>query len=70
VPSMVHELNAHPEFEKLDLSLANIEVGEEEILIDPALPWYRKLWVGAFLFQLKLSVPAHRFTTGQFSNML
>lgn len=61
VPRIVHELNAHPEFEKLDLSLANIEVGEEEILIDPALPWYRKLWVGAFLFQLKLSVPAHRY---------
>jgi KUP system potassium uptake protein len=61
VPSIVHELNAHPEFEKLDLSLANIEIGEEEILIDPALPWYRKLWVGAFLFQLKLSVPAHRY---------
>jgi KUP system potassium uptake protein len=61
VPSIVHELNAHPEFEKLDLSLANIEIGEEEILIDPALPWYHKLWVGAFLFQLKLSVPAHRY---------
>jgi KUP system potassium uptake protein len=61
VPRIVHEVNAHPEFEKLDLSLANIEIGEEEILIDPALPWYRKLWVGAFLFQLKLSVPAHRY---------
>ena len=61
VPSIVHEVNAHPEFEKLDLSLANIEIGEEEILIDPALPWFRKLWVGAFLWQLKLSAPAHRF---------
>jgi KUP system potassium uptake protein len=61
VPSLLHEVNAHPEFQKCDLSLANIEIGEEEILIDPALPWLRKLWVGAFLWQLKLSVPAHRY---------
>jgi KUP system potassium uptake protein len=61
VPSLLHEVNAHWEFQKCDLSLANIEIGEEEILIDPALPWLRKLWVGAFLWQLKLSVPAHRY---------
>ena len=61
VPSILHEVNAHPALQKCDLSLANIEIGEEEILVDPALPWFRKLWVGAFIWQLKLSTPAHRF---------
>jgi KUP system potassium uptake protein len=61
VPSILHEVNAHPALQKCDLSLANIEIGEEEILVDPALPWFRKLWVGAFIWQLKLSAPAHRF---------
>ena len=61
VPSILHEVNAHPALQKCDLSLANIEIGEEEILIDPALPWFRKLWVGAFIWQLKLAAPAHRF---------
>lgn len=61
VPLILHEANAHPALQHLDLSLANIEIGEEEILVDPALPWYRKLWVRAFALQLKLSVPAHRY---------
>jgi KUP system potassium uptake protein len=57
----LHEANTHPELQHLDLSLANIEIGEEEIMVDPELPWWRKLWVRAFVFQLKISVPAHRY---------
>ena len=30
---------------QLDLSLANIEIGEEELMVDPETPWFRKLWV-------------------------
>jgi hypothetical protein len=29
--------------------------------VDPQMPWWRKLWVGAFALQLQLSVPAHRY---------
>jgi len=61
VPSILQEANRHPELAHLDLSLANIEIGEEEIMVDPELPWLRKLWVKAFVFQLKISVPAHRY---------
>jgi KUP system potassium uptake protein len=61
IPRIVHEANAHPELCHLDLSLANIEIGEEELMVDPATPWFRKLWVRAFTVQLKLSVPAHRY---------
>ena len=61
VPSILQEVNAHPALQHLDLSLANIEIGEEEILVDPEPPWFRKLWVRAFALQLKLSVPAHRY---------
>ena len=61
VPHILQEANAHPELQHLDLSLANIEIGEEEIMVDPELPWWRKLWVRAFVFQLKMSVPAHRY---------
>jgi KUP system potassium uptake protein len=61
VPRILQEVNTHPELCHLDLSLANIEIGEEEILVDPETPWFRKLWVRAFAFQLKLSVPAHRY---------
>jgi KUP system potassium uptake protein len=41
--------------------LANIEIGEEEIMVAPETPWFRKLWVRAFALQLKVSVPAHRY---------
>jgi KUP system potassium uptake protein len=61
LPRMLHEANAHPELRHLDLSLANIEIGEEELMVDPQTPWWRKLWVGVFALQLKLSVPAHRY---------
>jgi KUP system potassium uptake protein len=61
VPSILQEANSHPEFQHLDLTLANIEIGEEEIMVDPELPWWRKLWVRAFVFQLKVSVQAHRY---------
>jgi KUP system potassium uptake protein len=61
VPRILQEANAHPELQHLDLSLANIEIGEEEILVAPEIHWWRKLWVGAFVWQLKLSVPAHRY---------
>jgi KUP system potassium uptake protein len=61
VPRILHEVNAHPALRHLDLSLANIEIGEEEILVDPETPWFRKLWVRLFALQLKLSVPAHRY---------
>jgi KUP system potassium uptake protein len=61
IPRMLHEANAHPDLCHLDLSLANIEIGEEELLVDPQTPWWRKLWVGVFALQLKLSVPAHRY---------
>jgi KUP system potassium uptake protein len=61
VPRILQEVNPHPEFHHLDLSLANIEIGEEEIMVDPETPWFRKLWVRAFAFQLKVSVPAHRY---------
>jgi KUP system potassium uptake protein len=61
IPRILHEANAHPALRHLDLSLANIEIGEEELMVDPQTPWWRKLWVGAFALQLKLSVPAHRY---------
>ena len=61
VPRILHEVNAHPALRHLDLSLANIEIGEEEIMVAPETPWFRKLWVRAFALQLKMSVPAHRY---------
>jgi KUP system potassium uptake protein len=61
VPRILQEVSAHPALRNLDLSLANIEIGEEEILVDPETPWLRKLWVRMFALQLKLSVPAHRY---------
>jgi KUP system potassium uptake protein len=61
VPRILQEVNTHPELCHLDLSLANIEIGEEEIMVDPETPWFRKLWVRAFALQLKMSVPAHRY---------
>jgi KUP system potassium uptake protein len=61
VPRILQEVNTHPELCHLDLALANIEIGEEEIMVDPETPWFRKLWVRAFAFQLKVSVPAHRY---------
>jgi KUP system potassium uptake protein len=61
VPRILQEVNTHPELCHLDLSLANIEIGEEEIMVDPETSWFRKLWVRAFAFQLKMSVPAHRY---------
>jgi KUP system potassium uptake protein len=61
VPSILQEANYHPELQHIDLSLANIEIGEEEIMVDPELPWWRKLWVRAFVLQLKVSVQAHRY---------
>ena len=61
IPRILHEANAHPDLRHLDLSLANIEIGEEELMVDPQMPWWRKLWVGAFAVQLQLSVPAHRY---------
>jgi KUP system potassium uptake protein len=61
VPRILYEVNAHPALQHLDLSLANIEIGEEEIMVAPDTPWFRKLWVRAFAFQLKMSVPAHRY---------
>ena len=61
VPRILQEANAHPELRHLDLSLANIEIGEEEVLVDPEIHWWRKLWVLAFVWQLKVSVPAHRY---------
>jgi KUP system potassium uptake protein len=61
VPRILQEANAHPALRHLDLSLANIEIGEEELMVDPETPWFRKLWVRVFALQLKLSVPAHRY---------
>jgi KUP system potassium uptake protein len=61
IPRILHEANAHPALRHLDLSLANIEIGEEELMVDPGTSWWRKLWVGAFALQLKMSVPAHRY---------
>jgi KUP system potassium uptake protein len=61
VPGILLELSVHPAFRQLDLSLANIEIGEEELLVNPETPWFRKLWVWLFTLQLKVSVPAHRY---------
>jgi KUP system potassium uptake protein len=61
IPRILQEANRHPALAPLDLSVVNIEVGEEELIIDPAAPWYRKLWVRAFALQLWLSIPAHRY---------
>ena len=61
VPCILQEVSTHPALGQLDLSLANIEIGEEELLVDPETPWYRKFWVRLFALQLKLSVPAHRY---------
>ena len=61
VPGILQALNTHPVFHQLYLPLANIEIGEEELLVDPQTPWLRKLWVRLFALQLKLSRPAHRY---------
>jgi len=61
VPVILQALNIHPVLRQLYLPLANIEIGEEEILVDPQTPWLRKLWVRLFALQLKLSRPAHRY---------
>jgi KUP system potassium uptake protein len=61
VPRILQEVNAYPALCPLDLSLANIEIGEEELMVDPETSWFRKLWVRLFALQLKLSVPAHRY---------
>jgi KUP system potassium uptake protein len=61
VPRILQAANAHPALRHLDLSLANIEIGEEELMVDPETPRFRKLWVRVFALQLKLSVPAHRY---------
>ena len=70
LPSIVQEANRHPALVHLDLSVANIEVGEEELTIDPDVPWYRKLWVRAFAVQLWLSIPAHRYFGLNWNNPL
>jgi KUP system potassium uptake protein len=61
VPRILQEVNASPQLHHLDLSLANIEIGEEEIMVAPETPWFLKLWVRMFALQFKLSVPAHRY---------
>jgi KUP system potassium uptake protein len=61
IPRILQEANRHPALAPLDLSVVNIEVGEEELIIDPGASWYRKLWVRAFALQLWLSIPAHRY---------
>jgi KUP system potassium uptake protein len=61
VPGILQEISVHPGLCEFDLSLANIEIGEEELLVDPQTPWLRKLWVRLFALQLKLSRPAHRY---------
>ena len=61
VPGILQEISAHPVLRECDLLLANIEIGEEELLVDPQMPWLRKLWVRLFALQLKLSRPAHRY---------
>jgi KUP system potassium uptake protein len=61
VPGILQEISAHPVLREFDLSLVNIEIGEEELLVDPQTPWLRKLWVRLFALQLKLSRPAHRY---------
>jgi KUP system potassium uptake protein len=61
VPCILQEVSTHPALRQLDLSVANIEIGEEELLVDPETPWLRKLWVRLFALQLKLAVPAHRY---------
>lgn len=38
-----------------------IEVGEEDIIIDPNLPWHKKLVVIAFGWILRVSTPAHKY---------
>ncbi len=38
-----------------------IEVGEEDIIIDPSLLWYKKIAVIAFGWILKMSTPAHKY---------
>jgi KUP system potassium uptake protein len=70
IPRILLEANRHPALLHLDLSVVNIEVGEEEVIIDPDTPWYRKLWVRAFLVQLRLSTPAHRYFGLQWNHPL
>jgi KUP system potassium uptake protein len=38
-----------------------IEVGEEEIIMDQKLPFFRRLRVGLFSWILRLSTPAHKY---------
>lgn len=38
-----------------------IEVGEEEIFVDPNLPLWKQIWVGLFRWVLKISTPAHKY---------
>jgi KUP system potassium uptake protein len=61
VPYILQEVSTHRALRQLDLSVANIEIGEEELLVAPETPWLRRLWVRLFALQLKLSVPAHRY---------
>ena len=64
VPRILQEVNAHPELQHLDLSLANIEIGEEEIMVDPELPWWRKLCIRAFVFSVEDVSPLPTATFG------
>jgi KUP system potassium uptake protein len=38
-----------------------IEVGEEDILIAPSVPWWLRLRIGLFSWILRLSTPAHKY---------
>lgn len=38
-----------------------IEVGEEEVLVEPNLPWLLQLRIGLFRWVLRLSTPAHKY---------
>ncbi len=38
-----------------------IEVGEEDIIVAPELPWYKRFRIGLFSWILRLSTPAHKY---------
>ena len=38
-----------------------IEAGEEEIIVDPDLPWFQRLRVELFRWSLRVSTPAHKY---------
>ena len=60
VPSLLRSLKER-RLIKLNEKRWTIQVGEEEILIDPSLPWLRRLMIRYFLFIMRFTNSADRY---------